>query len=195
MSGIRGLSVGGGRGEIFTTGQLAKLFGVAPRTVSQWVDAGFLPGYRLPSVTGGPGDRRVTREDALKFARDLGLRHAVEALAAPRTVVVVGCSPAYAAVFTRGLPEGWRTFEVENHFDAASRVAGAFVVGCERGLSAARDLARHLAGHPNRPAVYLLAPDDLPPDEAEALRSHGVRVLAEDSPVSHAGLVANGGAA
>jgi len=47
----------------YTTGQVAKICDVAPRTVSKWIDGGFLKGYRIPGST----DRRVHRDQLLKF--------------------------------------------------------------------------------------------------------------------------------
>ena len=40
--------------KVFTTGQVAKICKVAPRTVSKWFDSGRLKGYRIP----GSQDRR-----------------------------------------------------------------------------------------------------------------------------------------
>ena len=44
--------------KVFTTGQVAKICKVAPRTVSKWFDSGRLRGYRIP----GSQDRRIPRE-------------------------------------------------------------------------------------------------------------------------------------
>jgi excisionase family DNA binding protein len=44
--------------KVFTTGQVAKICKVAPRTVSKWFDSGRLKGYRIP----GSQDRRIPRE-------------------------------------------------------------------------------------------------------------------------------------
>ena len=43
--------------KVFTTGQVAKICKVAPRTVSKWFDSGRLKGYRIP----GSQDRRIPR--------------------------------------------------------------------------------------------------------------------------------------
>lgn len=43
--------------EVFTTGEIAKICGVAPRTASKWIDSGLLPGWRIP----GGNARRVSR--------------------------------------------------------------------------------------------------------------------------------------
>lgn len=48
---------------VYTTGQIARLLRVAPRTVSQWIDKGHLKGYRLP----GSQDRRVLRTHLIVF--------------------------------------------------------------------------------------------------------------------------------
>lgn len=50
---------------IFTTGQIARICCVAPRTVCKWIDGGVLDGYRIPISQ----DRRVKREDFEEFIR------------------------------------------------------------------------------------------------------------------------------
>lgn len=54
---------------VLTTGQVAKLCNVAPRTVSKWFDAGHLPGYRIP----GSKDRRIPLEQLVRFMRAHGI--------------------------------------------------------------------------------------------------------------------------
>jgi len=54
---------------IFTTGQVAKICKVAPRTVSKWFDSGRLKGYRIP----GSQDRRIPREHLIKFLNSHGM--------------------------------------------------------------------------------------------------------------------------
>lgn len=53
---------------VYTTGQVARMCRVAPRTVSKWVDSGALVGYRLP----GSLDRRVRRSVLMKFLQEQG---------------------------------------------------------------------------------------------------------------------------
>ena len=57
------------RKEILTTGQVAKICHVAPRTVSKWFDTGKLRGYRIP----GSRDRRIPRHHLLQFMRAHGM--------------------------------------------------------------------------------------------------------------------------
>ncbi|MEZ6140278.1 MAG: response regulator [Zavarzinella sp.] len=55
--------------KVFTTGQVAKICKVAPRTVSKWFDSGRLRGYRIP----GSQDRRIPREQLIRFLKDHGM--------------------------------------------------------------------------------------------------------------------------
>ena len=57
------------RKEVFTTGEVARICHVAPRTVSKWFDTGKLRGYRIP----GSRDRRIPREQLVAFMRVHGL--------------------------------------------------------------------------------------------------------------------------
>ena len=54
---------------VVTTGQVAKICKVAPRTVSKWFDSGRLKGYRIP----GSQDRRIPREYLSKFLKEPGM--------------------------------------------------------------------------------------------------------------------------
>lgn len=55
--------------KVFTTGQVAKICKVAPRTVSKWFDSGRLKGYRIP----GTDTRRIPREYLIKFLKEHGM--------------------------------------------------------------------------------------------------------------------------
>ena len=55
--------------KVFTTGQVAKICKVAPRTVSKWFDSGRLRGYRIP----GSQDRRIPREHLIQFLKEHGM--------------------------------------------------------------------------------------------------------------------------
>ena len=54
---------------VLTTGEVAKICNVAPRTVSKWFDAGHLRGYRIP----GSKDRRIPVEHLVRFMRAHGI--------------------------------------------------------------------------------------------------------------------------
>jgi excisionase family DNA binding protein len=54
---------------VLTTGEVAKLCNVAPRTVSKWFDSGHLRGYRIP----GSKDRRIPLDQLVRFMRAHGI--------------------------------------------------------------------------------------------------------------------------
>ncbi len=57
------------RKEVLTTGDVAKICDVAPRTVSKWFDSGQLRGYRIP----GSKDRRIPLQQLVRFMRAHGI--------------------------------------------------------------------------------------------------------------------------
>ncbi|MCC6662031.1 MAG: response regulator [Phycisphaerales bacterium] len=69
--------------DVLTTGEVAKICNVAPRTVSKWFDSGALKGYRIP----GSKDRRIPMGELVKFMRVHGMP--MEAVSSGRTRVLV----------------------------------------------------------------------------------------------------------
>jgi excisionase family DNA binding protein len=69
--------------EVLTTGEVAKICNVAPRTVSKWFDSGSLKGYRIP----GSRDRRIPSAELMKFMRAHGIP--LEGLSSGRTRVLI----------------------------------------------------------------------------------------------------------
>ncbi|MBL0926420.1 MAG: response regulator [Phycisphaerales bacterium] len=55
--------------DVLTTGEVAKICNVAPRTVSKWFDSGQLKGYRIP----GSKDRRIPLSNLLQFMKAHGI--------------------------------------------------------------------------------------------------------------------------
>jgi len=51
--------------DVLTTGEVARLCNVAPRTVSKWFDSGQLRGYRIP----GSKDRRIPVQHLIRFMK------------------------------------------------------------------------------------------------------------------------------
>jgi excisionase family DNA binding protein len=51
--------------DVLTTGEVAKICNVAPRTVSKWFDSGTLRGYRIP----GSKDRRIPLNQLIRFMK------------------------------------------------------------------------------------------------------------------------------
>lgn len=69
--------------EVLTTGEVAKLCNVAPRTVSKWFDSGALKGYRIP----GSRDRRIPSAELIKFMKAHGIP--LEGVQSGRTRVLI----------------------------------------------------------------------------------------------------------
>lgn len=55
--------------DVLTTGEVAKICNVAPRTVSKWFDSGQLKGYRIP----GSKDRRIPLNSLVRFMKSHGI--------------------------------------------------------------------------------------------------------------------------
>jgi excisionase family DNA binding protein len=55
--------------DILTTGEVARICNVAPRTVSKWFDNGQLRGYRIP----GSRDRRIPLDQLVRFMKAHGM--------------------------------------------------------------------------------------------------------------------------
>jgi excisionase family DNA binding protein len=51
--------------NVLTTGDVARICNVAPRTVSKWFDSGQLKGYRIP----GSKDRRIPVNELVRFMK------------------------------------------------------------------------------------------------------------------------------
>jgi len=52
--------------NVLTTGDVARICNVAPRTVSSWFDKGLLSGYRIP----GSSHRRIPVEELIRFMEE-----------------------------------------------------------------------------------------------------------------------------
>jgi excisionase family DNA binding protein len=69
--------------DVLTTGEVAKICNVAPRTVSKWFDSGSLKGYRIP----GSKDRRIPVPELVKFMKAHGIP--LDGIAGGRTRVLI----------------------------------------------------------------------------------------------------------
>ncbi len=69
--------------DVLTTGEVAKICNVAPRTVSKWFDSGSLKGYRIP----GSKDRRIPVPELIKFMKNHGIP--LDGITSGRTRVLI----------------------------------------------------------------------------------------------------------
>lgn len=100
--------------RVLTTGQIARICNVAPRTVSKWFDLGQLRGYRIP----GSRDRRVPVDQLVRFmkAHDMPLNGLD---AGPRRILVVHPDPEMAATLVQRLNQiGYEASSAGSLFEA-----------------------------------------------------------------------------
>ncbi len=141
--------------KVFSTGQVARVCRVAPRTVSKWIDSGRLKGYRIP----GSNDRRVPRANLIKFLKEHGLP--LGALGEGYRVLVVGAEPLLVARLLGLLPqdEGYGVRPVGDGFDAGVAVAEYAPHAVVLDLVVGRNPALAIAAHVRAatPATLLAA--------------------------------------
>ncbi|MFO0879654.1 MAG: response regulator [Gemmataceae bacterium] len=77
--------------QVFTTGQVAKICQVAPRTVSKWFDSGKLRGYRIP----GSQDRRIPRDQLIRFLKENGMPLGGLEAEGWHKILIVGAEPLF----------------------------------------------------------------------------------------------------
>jgi len=103
--------------NVLTTGDVAKICNVAPRTVSKWFDSGQLHGYRIP----GSKDRRIPVNELIRFMKANNMPTDILPVGKMRVLVVDGDngsrSPIIDALAVRG---GYEIQTVSNGFDAGA---------------------------------------------------------------------------
>lgn len=107
--------------DVLTTGEVAKICNVAPRTVSKWFDTGSLKGYRIP----GSKDRRIPVAQLIKFMKAHGIP--MDGVMSGRTrVLIVDDETEVVDVLTKVLGEQ-ANYEVR-----AAKNGFAAGIECER---------------------------------------------------------------
>jgi len=109
--------------QVFTTGQVAKICQVAPRTVSKWFDSGKLKGYRIP----GSQDRRIPREQLIRFLKENSMPLGGLEQEGWHKILVVGAEMPFIERIKELLPEDDDfKYEVANSGFEAGTKASAF---------------------------------------------------------------------
>lgn len=146
------------RKEILTTGEVAKICHVAPRTVTKWFDSGKLRGYRIP----GSRDRRIPLPQLLQFMRTHGMPLKAVDGNATRILMVDPEEPSLPAI-ADGLAnsERYEVCTADNEFEAGM-VAGRFephvlFVNVVTKAVNAREILRNLRANPNLAATKVVA--------------------------------------
>lgn len=152
------------KGQYLTPGQIASIIGVAPMTVSKWIDSGSLPGIRLPATKGGTiSHRRVLKVEFEKFMRRRNFSRRVS----ENMVLSVACDVAD--------PGGLEVFLAASSFDAGSLVSVMFpqyiVVGWSIGRVEASQIAHGIAALGGySPVMVAVSPPDWQGDPYEFVR-------------------------
>ena len=105
--------------SVLTTGQVAKLCSVAPRTVAKWFDSGRLGGYTLP----GSQDRRIPYQELVKFLEAHSMTQHVDSLRTSLVSNVIVIGPEDPSI--REALQGIRSIELSwfsNLFDGARAI-------------------------------------------------------------------------
>ena len=145
--------------KVFTTGQVAKICKVAPRTVSKWFDSGRLKGYRIP----GSQDRRIPREQLVRFLKEHGMPLAELEDETQSKLLLVGLDGTLAAALRERLPEtdGFK-FEIaasgfEAGIQAESLHPDAIVIDMKLGRNEAMQICQNLRKKPEYQNTILIA--------------------------------------
>ncbi len=132
--------------KVFTTGQVAKICQVAPRTVSKWFDSGKLRGYRIP----GSQDRRIPRDQLIRFLKENNMPLGALEEEGWHKILVVGAEPLFLDRLRELLPEDEDyKYEVAHSGFEAGTQASAFhpdtiIIDLAMGRSEALQIAANL---------------------------------------------------
>ena len=138
-----------GHKDVLTTGEVAKICSVAPRTVSKWFDTGRLPGYRIP----GSKDRRIPFSALVRFMKQHNIP--LDSLSSGRTRVLIVESESDVLEMLMEAMEQGTNYEVRG-------AGGGFAAGieCEKfqphvilldahlADANCRDVLRHIRANP-----------------------------------------------
>ena len=150
--------------KVFTTGQVAKICKVAPRTVSKWFDSGRLKGYRIP----GSQDRRIPRENLIKFLKEHGMPLGELEDETLAKVLIVAQDQVLIENVKRELPieKAFRVAVASSGFDAGIQAESfhpdGIIVDFSIGRSEAVQICQNLRRNPEFSEIVLIAllPDD-----------------------------------
>ncbi|MBI5761268.1 MAG: helix-turn-helix domain-containing protein [Planctomycetales bacterium] len=173
---------------IFTTGQVARLCKVAPRTVTKWFDTGSLRGYRIP----GSQDRRIPRENLIRFLKEHGMPLGELEAVALGKVLLVDVNPHLMASLASYLDEdSFKLDHATNSFEAGikarSMMPDCVVLDSSVSLDAVVQISRSLKHGPDNADVILIGmlnPNDRVSDESLALFAETFRKPADAAKVA-----------
>ena len=161
--------------KVFTTGQVAKICKVAPRTVSKWFDSGRLRGYRIP----GSQDRRIPREHLIRFLKEHGMPLGELEEEGWHKILIIGAEKLFIDRVKELLPEDDDfKYELANSGFEAGIQAESFhpdtiIIDLAMGRSEALQIAQNLRRNPHYEQTLIIAlasEDEADPGEPDQLR-------------------------
>jgi excisionase family DNA binding protein len=145
--------------KVFTTGQVAKICKVAPRTVSKWFDSGRLRGYRIP----GSQDRRIPREHLVRFLKEHGMPLGELEAEVYNKVLVIGADAPLQAALRDNLRESdeFRIETAASGFEAGIRAESfhpdCVIIDMALGRIEAGQIAQNLKRSADHASTILVA--------------------------------------
>lgn len=108
----------------FTTGEAAKICGVAPRTISKWCDAGQLACYLVPETN----HRRIERIALAAFMVERGMPTNTIGIDGKPTMVMLGVPEVErVTIATKMLAQGYSVVGVDTIWELA-RITAAYAI-------------------------------------------------------------------
>ncbi|MCH7721194.1 MAG: helix-turn-helix domain-containing protein [Planctomycetes bacterium] len=161
--------------NVLTTGEVAKICNVAPRTVSKWFDSGQLRGYRIP----GSKDRRIPLAQLIRFMQAHNIPLGDLDTGTVR-VLILDSDPELGAALVDTLTQD-DSFEAETAATAFEAGAAAvtfrphvLLVDVSRPDVEPKTLRRSLLMHESLQAIKLIGMQDgLTESQGEGLRQFG----------------------
>ncbi len=158
--------------DVLTTGQVAKICSVAPRTVSKWFDGGQLQGYRIP----GSRDRRIPVDQLVRFMKTYGMPLNGLEVGPTRVLVLDECSLALRGQMPED--EGYEVRVAASPFEAGVAVEkwkpDVMVLATVSQHVDARGICRDMRSIPGCEGVKLIAAcEDLSTGCDEEMRQLG----------------------
>ncbi len=145
--------------KVFTTGQVAKICKVAPRTVSKWFDSGRLRGYRIP----GSQDRRIPREQLIRFLKEHGMPLGELEEEGWHKILLIGTEKIFTDRIKELLPEA-EDFKYEiasSGFEAGIQAESfhpdTIVIDLAMGRSEGLQIAQNLRKNPTYESTSIIA--------------------------------------
>jgi excisionase family DNA binding protein len=161
--------------DVLTTGEVAKICSVAPRTVSKWFDSGALTGYRIP----GSKDRRIPLNQLIKFMKHHGMPLNGLMTGCTRVLIVDGEKDVVEVLEKILEDEAKYEVEVARSGFAAGAIAEKFkphVIFLDMHLSDVdgRAVAKHVKANPELQLTKVIAVSGtMTDDELKALTTSG----------------------